>query len=464
MKRLLLGAVTCGLAVACSGYDGESVQDNAEDLNATYVTSGGPLTKKSYAEPDEASRQQNTLDYYGTVKVVDTVFAAGTNEEFVLGTIATRLNTLSKFRGLYFDFLPGHFPPGSFPVEQTTYYYNRGDLGIGREMHCAESLPYQADQQLNTTNPSSGYIACYVKNFAAGDDQSEFRFGLSQNIAFTNMDAHNEFATVAMVMQLGSRANQKVFFAVYGKDGGLLKAAPLDRSGFNFALGLQDESGTVGTPGVNFNNHIPSNCLNCHGGTYVASTKTVSKALFLPFDLNQFEYESVANRTQSVQAPVFRKQNEYVKHVALLSGSAGNEVVLQTNGWYRNAASLRESLTGDFNPDYVPPGWDTDQARGVYANVVRPSCRGCHMTSQLFPFSSAAGFNTNLVINDLRALAMPHSLQAMREFWQSSKPASLANYFTTVAGASAGAQVLAISPGSVVTLDPPSIMASLVDN
>jgi hypothetical protein len=69
----------------------------------------------------------------------------------------------------------------------------------------------------------------------------------------------------------------RVFFVVHDQDGNRVNAATLDRYGISFNQAFQPPGGTFpnnpdagkfGTPGVDFNNHVPSNCIACHGGTY----------------------------------------------------------------------------------------------------------------------------------------------------------------------------------------------------
>jgi hypothetical protein len=425
MKRIALASFLCALAaVACSRNEAGDENVGSRDEGLTY-TGVGPLSKKSFAQQNENTRQLNTADYYASIQV-------SKNGVTNLGNITTQLPNLTAFKDFY----------GFGASDTKAFYYNRGDLGIGREMHCVDKLS------------STGQVACYVRNFAAGDDQSEFRFGMSQDVAFKNMDASVAFATVAMVFRKNDASN-KVFFVVYGQNEARVNAAPLDRHGLNFALGKTDNTGAVGTPGVNFNNHIPSNCLNCHGGSYDPATKKVSGGLFLPFDLDQFDYQNTrADRTRAIQEPAFKALNTIVRGVAAQVGGTGTEVVSQIDGWYAG---------GSFNSGFVPSGWsNTTQQIAVYNSVVKGACRGCHMTSPL-SFSTAAGFVPAAVAADLCSLTMPHALQNMREFWQSTKPLALENYFrslNTADGTNAANTLHACSPKSVVTLDPHRLMAA----
>jgi hypothetical protein len=433
MKRIICTVLIGWIATACSADVGgleedDSIESVTQELTYAPV---GPLTRKAYINSNEASRKANTDNYYDSTSVS----ANGVDD---LGTISSALSTLDDFIAWY----------GFDSTESTTYYYNRGDLGIGREMHCVD--------RFNVT----GQIACYVKNFAAGDDQSEFRFGMSKDIAFKNMDAHAAFATVAMVFRNSLPAGKKILFAVYDDAGDLANAAPLDRHGFNFARNLRDNTGALGTPGVNFNNHIPSNCLNCHGGTYNAGTSTtnptVTGTFFLPFDLDQFEYQNKSGKTRTDQLLKFKQQNDIVRKVAASSGSSNSgQITTQIDGWYNS---------GSFNSAYIPTGWNANaNDRNVYTSVVRGSCRGCHITSSI-PFADAASFRAvaSTIASDVCSLAMPHALQTTREFWQSTKPASLEAYFRANNLTAAADSLHNCSAGNVVTLDPDRVLASSI--
>jgi hypothetical protein len=57
------------------------------------------------------------------------------------------------------------------------------------------------------------------------------------------------------------------------------------------------------------------------------------------------------------------------------------------------------------------------------------------------------------IVNDLCGFRMPHSLQALREFWFSMGPVRLAQYFV----GDPAQQLATCGPGSIATLDPHKI-------
>jgi hypothetical protein len=464
--RPMTYAYSAALLFAISGCSSinvdESIGESSEALNGTLVPSSGFLTKKAaqVGSPDEATRRLDTGAYYTGVA---TRLGMGLPADL---SISPGLGTLMEFRTTY------GFGSGNIQLQESSaFYYNSGDLGLGREMHCVDRLAI--DRQ----------VACYVTNFAAGDD--EFTFGLSPDIAFTNMNATPQrvLATVAMVFrQFPPAGSDPILFMAYNETGALADNAPLDRHGINFAKafnGSNPDPTLFGTPGVNFNNHIPSNCLSCHGGVYVAGNHSAPGALFLPWDLDQFQYQETAGRTRASQEGEFRKLNDLARRVEVLLRGTGQPIANQIDGWYGNTEHS-PSLSGNFEPAYVPDGWKANAPGGdpsAYFNVVRRSCRGCHIATGL-PFDDAASF-LNLanpvtdpnnpsgpplipLVDDLVGHTMPHALQAQREFWLSSQPVQLESYLRaqgkTVAADRLHAQG---GPGTIVTLDPPQIHAVL---
>jgi hypothetical protein len=445
MRREIFAALFLSF-VGCSNSDvgiGESLGETGEALNGALSARGFLVKTSTVSSPDEATRQLDTKNYYLSPRT-------GTASNGSGSTIWSALPTLTAFRNLYFGW-------GS---EVRARYYNRGDLGLGRDMHCVDRSAFD------------GQIACYVTNFAAGPDGTEFTFGLSENIAFQNMNQGHLVATVAMVYREYATWGDKILFMVYDQNGNLTNAAPLDRHGLNFATEFKNNPNpnptVFGTPGKEFNNHIPSNCLNCHGGKYVPNTHSVTGAVFLPFDLDQFQYQDVAGQRLADQLTAFRSLNQMARKVAFRSaGYTATAVTTQIDGWYGNVNS--EILSGNFNAGYVPAGWAS--APDFYYSVVRRSCRGCHMTlpkldanNQLnaLRFESSNDFNAYAAASAgaLRNHFMPHALQSQREFWLSSQPAKLANYLNSVDSAAA-TLFQSASPLDVVTLDPPAIMAAI---
>jgi hypothetical protein len=447
----LCAAATCLMVVGClpgPDDDGTDQTEEHQQLLSAGQDQGAFLTRPRYDDDQEASRRKETDTYYATVRIG----ADGKSG----GTIASSLNTLDQFINQY-QFVAR---------EVNTFYYNRGDLGIGREMHCVDRVSLD------------GQVACYVKNFAAGDDGSEFTFGLSSNIAFQNMKQGNAFATVAMVFRnRASGVRNKVFFVVYDANGKLQNFAALDRHGVNFAQAFAagggknnppSELGSVGFGG-SVNLHIPSNCMSCHGGfpRYNSVAHAADASLFLPFDLDQFEYEDVGGHRRSDQLGSFQAQNEMVRKVAALGNyfTGTSEIVVSAlDGWYHNttkqSTDAREVFEHDFDSSFLPSGW-TSQPQ-LYQQVVRGTCRSCHVTHVGAHFDTESEFRSqaSTIVLFLCGKVMPHSLQSYREFWQSTRPQLVAQYLRDIGKPDLATKLEACGPGDVATLDPPLVMAS----
>jgi hypothetical protein len=146
--------------------------------------------------------------------------------------------------------------------------------------------------------------------------------------------------------------------------------------------------------------YTPGNCVPCHGGdnyfhhfpeTGASAHDGNIGSYFVPFDLDNFIYE--VPYTKAAQQASVRNLNLGLKIGDMLT-SAGRELV---DGWY-------PSGTGSQISTFLPKGWDPKQTPTVpvlgqvdtstgsglvvatfngadlYQKVVKPSCRGCHLS------------------------------------------------------------------------------------
>ncbi|RKH44935.1 hypothetical protein [Corallococcus llansteffanensis] len=281
-------------------------------------------------------------------------------------------------------------------TEDTATYFNEGDLGIGREMHC------------KPINSGRG-TACYVKNYAARDANNKPIFGGDSNAALADAVARtNAFATVAMVYMPPREAPNSVKFMVYDGVGKLSPTAVLDNQGKRVS--------------------IPNNCLSCHGvnANYDAGSKSVSGASFLPFDVFSFRYSSAPGFTFAAQADALRRLNARV----LLTKPAKG-ITDFINGTYApHAASDPAAVAND---TYVPVGWTTTRKHGVglYKGVVKQYCRTCHMSANhaddaglaAYDFLESADFDffKSAIKADVcdPSHQMPQAEHVMKKMWKS---------------------------------------------
>lgn len=362
-ESLLLTAYECG------GYD------------------SGTLTLVSTANfPDEygvpfLSRRQNgpfdSFSYYiGVDVVLPPIFVRG----FPLYPDGPKA-TLDGFKQLNgFDGID----------EASAQFYNRGDLGIGRDMHCRET-------------DAAGSVACYVTNYGHADD-----FLADQHDAF----AQGSFATVAMEFS-ANQAGQpdEVRFYVYGADGRYVSQAALDTEG---------------------DKPVPGLCLSCHGGTYDPQTATVTGASFLPFDLEQFTDADIAGGEVEAQQEDFRQLNALVLQTR--TGAADTRVADVIDAMYHGDVDVPGAT---FDRDYVPASWQvvgSDAERILYTEVVQPYCQMCHVANNPVPLDGLAdlqAYSSLISINTCGSagasgLAMPHAQMTAKLFWESSARAHLA--------------------------------------
>lgn len=273
------------------------------------------------------------------------------------------------------------FPTG----EIVATYYNRGDLGFGRDMHC------------RTTGFGK---ACYVTNYGKVEDGLD---DLADGSALNDAVAHvNAGATVAMEWHQAAAANQNpVRFFVYGANGALLSEIALDSSPAAKA--------------------VPGLCLACHGGTFVVPATglpRVEGAQFLPFDVDSFAYHP--DLTKEDQVDEFEDLNQLVKATVPV-GSSTHELI---TGWH--------ATPGVFNGEFVPAAWQTNkESKALYKYVYRPFCQMCHTTQggaapkTYADFSASATGIVGLMCGAPAGFAMPQAEVTYEAFWKSSARAHL---------------------------------------
>lgn len=300
-------------------------------------------------------------------------------------------STLSAFKTNYGFGLRG-------TDEATATYYNDGDLGIGREMHC-KSFTLLLGQVGR---------ACYVTNYAPRDAQGNVIFGDATNSLSLAVSRTSPIATVAMVYTPAGTTNN-VRFMVYDANGNLTDQAPLDSKKVNTS--------------------VPNNCLTCHAGSSTYDTTTdpahprITGASFLPFDVFSFQYSTQAGFTYNDQADALRRLNWHVSNTSPASG-----IMDLINGLYApNAVSDSAAVA---NNTYIPTGWnDTKAHQKLYNTVVKPYCRTCHLsqTGAMNWLNATDFYNSASIIGSdvCNSHRMPNSEHTQIKMWQSSARAHL---------------------------------------
>lgn len=345
--------------------------------------------------------------------------------------------------------------------EVSAIYYNAGDLGIARDMHCKSFIPPQ-------TVPPRGRAlvgrVCYVTNYGR-DAAGEARFGpenvdaqaaITQAVAGSSVGNTAAIATVAMVylpplpLQLaGTNVQFMVYNAKLGiqdSTGALQNFAALDNKG----LEANDNPELDSHANIN----VPDNCLTCHGTSSqytptATGTPSILRANFLPFDPASMVF-STTNATYSKEnmLPKLKALNAHVAAVAAVIqapavvGDPPGAIIDLLNGMYPSTLTP-PGANGPAVPDtvfvdtYVPPGW-TSVGKGatqLYNEVVKPYCRTCHVshdTTGALDFLSYAEFSgqkdwINEYVCKEGSGPMPQAEQTQNRFWKSSARAHLVN-------------------------------------
>ena len=217
---------------------------------------------------------------------------------------------------------------GFYDAHTHATFFNAGDLGFGRDMHCRPSPD------------NSGGAACYVGNYDGPGGVADV--ALPDTIAL-----NGTIATVAMEYRPNDALNPVAFY-VYDGRGVRIDQAILDSQG----------------PKA-----IPQSCLTCHGGSYSATTHSVSGTNFLAFDTQSLAFSTQAGYTLADQQEALRLLNQLVRSthpaqgIANFINDAYSPLDVQTPG-----ATQASS--------FIPSGWIGQEQ--LYTNVVKPYCRSCH--------------------------------------------------------------------------------------
>jgi hypothetical protein len=319
-----------------------------------------------------------TTDFLSRKK---TPLAATTEYYKAVGALSA-LGTPTASRGTFSAWKTTNgFPTG----EISATYYNRGDLGFGRDMHCR----------------TTGYgKACYVTNYGTVNDGLD---DLADGTALNDAVGHvNPGATVAMEWHQALAANQNpVRFFVYSPaGGGLLAAVSLD-------------SNPAAQP-------VPGLCMACHGGNFIDPADALPRvegAQFLPFDIDSFAYHPTL--TKEDQLDDFEDLNLLVKATVPASSTTAELV----DGWH--------ATPGVFDGDFVPTGFEgSKESEAFYEFVYRPYCQMCHTARAGVPktyaeFNALDGRITDVACGTPATISMPHAEVTYESFWKSSARAHL---------------------------------------
>jgi hypothetical protein len=286
------------------------------------------------------------------------------------------------------------------PDYARTSYLNNNDLGSGRDMHFLRH--------------ADGTLAAYVTNYSRLDATGN-PGPFDQNPVFADDAAgkHLPGATVCMEyspVEGDVSGTRIVKFFVY-LNNARQTAADLDGFGPKF---------------------VPNLCLICHGGTYTFPATPVDVNLnsnFRELDLSTYKFPGLRTTPNGTEQAAFKKQNQFIR-----STLAARQPILDLiDGWYAPGG------TGAIQNDaYTPTNWKGNPQQGLYHNVVKVSCRTCHIAFDGNDDASGLDWNRydqfKLNRDSIASIAvgahlstsgrsMPHSLVTYRNFWLDQNPA-----------------------------------------
>ncbi len=279
-----------------------------------------------------------------------------------------------------------------------TSYLNFNDLGSGRDMYFLQR--------------PDGTVAAYVTNY--GD--------FNQDHGNADLAANRDTPGATVCMEYGPVFGQGTtrivkFFVYYGVD-------------FAFNAPRQPSAELDGF-GQKF---VPNLCNNCHGGTYNPDnpgSPTFAEvnmgASFRELDIATFKYPGGRLVANDAEKTAFRSQNLIVKGLAAADTIAIQPIKALIAGWYP-AASIEQDNT------FTPPGWVGAPQQGLYHDVVKQSCRTCHVALDADTSDNGIGWISYGQLRRRREFGilqsfalcdprfMPHAVITYRNFWLSASP------------------------------------------
>ena len=355
-------------------------------------------------------------------------------DDYYQATGQWALDTFEKWKNFYG--FPKRLPAETLAAyrarAKVVVYYNRTELGLGRELACASNI--------NGT-------ACYVSNY--GD-----AFNSIHDLALPDSDgASNGLGDAirgtrpknTVVISYDSRREtiagdgSAVQFSAFGGDGVRLKKAQLDTMGAR---------------------PIPQICMSCHGGVWDADATTklgnnffgISRfARFLPLVTSMVTWSGQSPYKLSEQEDAVRVANEYAWKVRATALTGRQRALM---GFIYNASSngtlafLPATPGRQFAENAWPFGWENNA--GTYTTAVLGFCDTCHLAMDPSAKWPASAKSTNrpdqsgLAYDNLNSqtaaqnaktlfagimgvtptgfaartsLQMPHSQNAFERFW-----------------------------------------------
>ncbi len=409
------------------------------------------------------------------------VYAPGTTT----GTAARGTSALWK-QSLGFSDRPDQPNPGELRV----VYWNAGDLGLARDMHCIKHDVRESERlKFITARTFACYVTNYRKDFAgtqgggnvfAGAPDIQTSVGNAARVvdpvATVAMEVTYNFSLVAAEFPRKSSVTRSNvdFIAFDEQNGGVPFSPPLDT---NLGVNVNPDGSIDNDP-----NHpgkaSPGTCLACHGGTYAPASDPqgahVRDGNFLPFNTAGGNFAFTADSalpqfTEAAQREAFRQLNVFV-----LETQPTTVIADLVKGWYEwcggvaTAGCFIDEPTHAFIPDAPLAGgacgasladkqsqtcgWEHGQPTNpsqkpaslthkVYQDVAAVYCRTCH--EAVPSYKNVEQFNDwnevftqSVVIGNL----MPFAEVPYNKYWSDAKAqGEFTSFFSTQPSVCVGA-------------------------
>jgi hypothetical protein len=272
-------------------------------------------------------------------------------------------------------------------------YYNKNELGLGRELGCSEF-----DDGVDSGGRTRRGLACFVTNYGAV-------FGDQERALVMAVAGDRPRNTVCISYRPSLGAAYEVQFYTYDADGNRQEYAQLD------SLGARPH---------------PQVCINCHGGSYDSSRHLARNARFLPLDPNVVVFpEGDDGPTRASQEEPIRRINAAALVTPLTP--AQREMVDGLYDGQPRTAGRASAVT------WSPAAWQTSRAdHDLYDQVLKPYCATCHMAihegdgdrqlTSYTLFASRADLRRFPLPGVLcNSFSMPNAQPTMMHFWDTRR-------------------------------------------
>ena len=225
-------------------------------------------------------------------------------------------------------------------------YYNKNELGLGRELGCSEF-----DDGVDAAGNRLVGIGCYVTNYgvALRDVRRSLRLAV---------EGEYPKNTVCITYRPSMDPGYEVQFQVYGPQG------------------IRQDWAQLDTLGPRANPHV---CMNCHGGAYDEQRHLAKFARFLPMDPNVVIFaegpDVPAALTRAGQEERVRRANALALRSPITPGQ--REMLTELYGGHPERPGTVSQ------PLWYPPAWrEQAEHRDMFDQVLKPYCLTCHMAMQ----------------------------------------------------------------------------------